>query len=867
MSGMLWATLVGVLLTARTAGQLEERVARHTALIVLGGTGDLARKYLWQAVFDALMTREGSDATRETQQWTLTLAAGGTAHPSVATARLKDILDNSVQCSGRHGSESVCRAKRAGLMDRVNYFQLLATHDYKAMCETLAAPLAREASGVVKEVVIYLSVPPSVFLPALGNFKSQCAFPGQDVSFKVVLEKPQGHDLASAQRLSQDLLSLFEEDELYRTDHYLFKSVATCILPFRAANPQLERMLNRDYVERVEVFVKETIGVQDRHSLYNELGVIRDVFQNHLTQLMTLVTLDLPANLTSSAIEQAKVKLLQQVSSVTPSSLLLGQYASYVFDAAKEVPDTNASALVPTYAAALLKIRSPRWLDVPVVLVSGKKLDQRVSYVRVLFKDNHVCVSGCDGTGGNTPPSPHATHDQGSGHHHHHHYPPLHQPPRPARRQVVFHLGHGASSLPLVSVSRALGEPRLPEVLQEVHDSEVFSSTHAYHQDQARHLYHATPRDGVPAYSALMEHALRGRRHRFVSTPQLLQAWRVWDQVLTPPATPPPAPAAVTPDVTPRLYDARDPMGLLNAVVKGDKLEFAVSDGAQDGKGEGELPPLHHLHQAQTPATFLGQRMVTGTKEGVALQLAREIERAAVKEIGEKGVFHVAFSGGSTPTLLWHTLAQSFNSDHWANVHVWQVDERCVRAAADTNSNLFQLDRHLLRFIALPWSHVHAMPVDVAGRLCDPELQGDRQYADSLRHHVPNLQLDYVVVGVGGDGHTASLFPHTPALSADRDTLVMLTEQAPPPSPRRMTLTLPLINRAKRVAVLVSGEEKQDILEKLEDSSLGGGGQGQGHRVVDRYPILGVHPANGTLSWFVDYLAYFGHDYFDLAED
>nr|KAG5693272.1 hypothetical protein BaRGS_011593 [Batillaria attramentaria] len=602
---------------------------QHTGIILIGGTGDLARKYLWQAFFNAYMKREIQDS---------------------------------------------------------------------------------EQLDVEKQLDEY--------------------------SFSVVvLEKPQGHDHQSALRLSEELLQLFEEEQLHRTDHYLAKSLVRTIIPFRMANPQLERMLNRDHVDRVEIFLKETVGVEERHLSYNEMGVIRDIFQNHLTQLLTLVALDLPANQSAaaSAIEKAKV--------------------------------------IPTH----------RWRDVPFILVSGKKLDQRSSYIRIVFKDGDVCVTNCH-------EQSHGKDDVKSSDHHR---------SKDAKAQIVFQIGHGAVKLPLVSVSKSLGEPDWPDSLDEVIDSDVFLQKN-YHGDHPQHFYHATPVEKGDAYTTVIEEILQGKRESFVSTRQLLLSWRVWDPVLE-----------YSPRKRPRIYDAGDPASLLNFVMRDGSLRFSAADVAQETEELTFSASLHHLHQAQTPASFL------------AVQLAREIEQAAEAEIAAKGVFHVAFSGGTSPILLWQTLAQSFASDH---------------------SNLFQLDYHLLRFVAVPWVHVHAMPVELAGRLCDSELQGARLYSDSLRRHVSNLQLDFVVLGLGADGHTGSLFPKSPALSADSQTLVTLTDRGPKDTPFRMTLTLPMLNRAKRVAVLVTGSEKHAILEELEGVE---GGMG----VVDKYPILGVNPANGTMTW------------------
>ena len=137
------------------------------------------------------------------------------------------------------------------------------------------------------------------------------------------------------------------------------------------------------------------------------------------------------------------------------------------------------------------------------------------------------------------------------------------------------------------------------------------------------------------------------------------------------------------------------------------------------------------------------------------------------------------------------------------------------------------------------------MPVVTGGRLCDEEMGGAHAYAESIRHMVPNSQLDLIVLGVGADGHTASLFPASRLLHVDRETLVVTHEDGPSFAPRRMTLTLSAINKARRVALVVIGKSKKEMIEKLEMSSS-----------VDEFPVLGVKPVNGTATWYIDFEAY-----------
>jgi hexose-6-phosphate dehydrogenase len=163
-------------------------------------------------------------------------------------------------------------------------------------------------------------------------------------------------------------------------------------------------------------------------------------------------------------------------------------------------------------------------LDVPFLLVSGKKLDERGSYVRVLLKDNVVCVSNCDDT-----PSQHTTKDTDAttAPHHHHHYQHQYHLTLTHKKQIVFHIGHGPSKLPLISVSKSLGEPEFMSTLTEVFDVDTFSQQHSYHGDHLENFFHATPVRNADAYSTLIEEVLLGKKESFVSTSQLLLAWQV----------------------------------------------------------------------------------------------------------------------------------------------------------------------------------------------------------------------------------------------------------------------------------------------------------------------------------------------------
>ncbi|XP_012941806.1 GDH/6PGL endoplasmic bifunctional protein [Aplysia californica] len=794
----------------------------RTVFVVFGGNGDLAAKYLWQGIFNVYQAQteelteerirvEGSQGVNRTFDF----FSVGRTNQEKGTVLLNEILKSNVRCN-EDGEEPlavhVCEKKRKEMLEKVSYISALTDEDFTFLCSEITSKFSSEKGGkVIKEVMLYMAIAPSSYESVLQKFYNTCKSKGeQDIQWKLALEKPFGLNRESVELVSEKMLNFFQEEEIYRVDHYLGKPVVQSILPFRALNKNIERSLNKDHVDRVEIFLKETVGVEERLDVYNSLGVLRDVHQNHLTELLTLVAMDVPADLRNTKlVNENKERLLRQVESVRRHNSLFGQYSEYK-DQLKSLP-SNASVgdNVPTFAAAVVKINSPRWKSVPFLLVSGKKLDQRETYVRIVFKNNFVCVSHClddslDDEGKHT-------------------------------KQIIFHIGHGSMKRPSILVAKSFGDPLWPENVQESIDPTLFSSSVAY-GERFDHFYVGSVGRNTLAYESVLGNILAEKREFFVNSRHLSLSWRIWDYL-------------VGVEKSIRIYESFDPHEQLNFIMKESQLEFSHSPddilaSEQDKTLLSHSDRSHHDY-TQSSATFLGRRLVTSRTDTLAFLLAQEIDRAAEVEIQTKGSFHIAFPGGQSVVKLFQVLAQSLANLHWQSIHVWQLDERCV-PHQDERSNFQVLDRELLRFVDIPYANIHSMPVVAGGRLCDQELGGAHAYADALRHAVPNSQLDFIVLGAGADGHVASLFPASSVLHVDSSTLVVTHDEGPDFARRRMTLTLPAINRAKHVAILATGKHKQEVISKLE-----------GSKSVDEFPVLGVHPVNGTLSWYMDYDAYF----------
>jgi len=257
----------------------------------------------------------------------------------------------------------------------------------------------------------YLAVPPSVFEPIVRQLSASGLVPRIDDPAarpwaRVVVEKPFGRSLETARSLNALVLSLFAEHQVYRIDHFLGKETVQNLLVLRFANSIFEPLWNRRWVSHVEITAAETVGVEARGKYYEEAGVVRDMFQNHLMQLLALTAMEPPPAMTADAVRDEKVKLLKSIRWLTPktipSNAVRAQYAAGKLKDAdvpgyRDEPDVSKESQTPTYAAIRLYIDNWRWKGVPFYLRSGKRMTKRVSEVAVHFHAPPHLMFGGDG--------------------------------------------------------------------------------------------------------------------------------------------------------------------------------------------------------------------------------------------------------------------------------------------------------------------------------------------------------------------------------------------------------------------------------------------------------------------------------------
>jgi glucose-6-phosphate 1-dehydrogenase len=380
--------------TPLNEGQRRERTAAPATMVIFGASGDLTRRKLLPALYN------------------LALEHAIPAEFTVVGVSRSQMSDDEFRKDMRKGVDEFSRSGKAkpAVWDSFSQGMHYIAGDTKdkktyTMLRDELDKLDKER-GTQGNRIFYLSTPPSIFgeiIDGLGH--AGLATHQEDGPYaRIIIEKPFGHDYDSAKALDDDLARVFRERQVYRIDHYLGKETVQNLLVLRFANGVFEPLWNRNYIDHVQVTVAESIGIEGRGGYYDSAGALRDMLQNHLMQLMTLVAMEPPAAIDANGVRDEKVKVLRSIRPLCMggrvTDVVRGQYGPGWVEGKqatgyRDEKDVPEDSITETYVASRLFVDNWRWEGVPFYLRTGKRMPRRVSEIAVQFKQApHQAFSG-----------------------------------------------------------------------------------------------------------------------------------------------------------------------------------------------------------------------------------------------------------------------------------------------------------------------------------------------------------------------------------------------------------------------------------------------------------------------------------------
>jgi glucose-6-phosphate 1-dehydrogenase len=372
-----------VVVQARPVPAPAARQAPPCVMVVFGATGDLTRRKLFPALYNLAYGRSLPEQ----------FAAVGFARRDWSSDAFREAMRSGIDEFSRR--KPVDDAVWDEFGPRLEYVQG-EFHDpaaYQKLGERLAA--LDQARGTEGNRLFYLATPPSDFPTILHRLQGAglIAKPGDASWTRVILEKPFGRDEESAQALNGLVARVLDESQTFRIDHYLGKETVQNILVLRFANTIFEPLWNRNYVDFIEISAAETVGVERRGEFYEQTGVLRDIVQNHLLEVLSLVAMEPPTTGGADDIRTEKLKVLKSLrelwSDTIPRNVVLGQYKGYRSEA-----DVSPTSVTPTYAALRVFLDNWRWQGVPIYLRAGKKMKERVTEVSLHMRPVPLSLFG-----------------------------------------------------------------------------------------------------------------------------------------------------------------------------------------------------------------------------------------------------------------------------------------------------------------------------------------------------------------------------------------------------------------------------------------------------------------------------------------
>jgi glucose-6-phosphate 1-dehydrogenase len=351
------------------------RMPEPCALVIFGASGDLTRRKLFPALYSLAYRRLLPEH----------FAVVGVARTEMSDDDFRARMEEAVREFGRDElRQDIWDSFSEGIRYVATEFASEEGEDHVAQCLTRID----EERGTRGNRVYYLAVPPDAFEVLVRQLGARRSAEGW---MRLIVEKPFGRDLESARALNAKLHEHFREEEIFRIDHYLGKETVQNVLALRFANGIFEPIWNRQFIDHVQITVSESIGIERRAGFYEQSGAVRDIFQNHLLQLMAVTAMEPPIDFTAESVRNEKVKVLKAMHTPGPKHVVRGQYGRGFVEgeevsAYRDEEGVDPNSMTETYVAAKLFIDNWRWADTPFYVRTGKRLPRRETTVAIEFQ-------------------------------------------------------------------------------------------------------------------------------------------------------------------------------------------------------------------------------------------------------------------------------------------------------------------------------------------------------------------------------------------------------------------------------------------------------------------------------------------------
>ena len=367
--------------------QKPERIPDPCIVVIFGASGDLTKRKLLPALYhleqSGLLPKQ--------------ISVVGVARRPLEQTFAADMKEGILAGGGVEDKEEAL----APFVSNIQYHSMNFDDDagYAGLKEMLDG--IDQKAGTLGNRLFYLATAPEYFADIINSLgkhgmnKPDASKPKSWV--RTIIEKPFGHDLESARALNDDVNKVFDEDQIFRIDHYLGKETVQNILVFRFANGIFENVWNRNYIDHVEITAAESIGIEGRGPFYETAGALRDVVQNHVMELLSFVAMEPPVSFEAAAVRAEKVKVWKSIQPIHPSDTVRGQYGPALVDGKQVLGYRQEDRVHPrsqteTYAALRLEIENWRWAGVPFYLRAGKRMAKRVTEITIAFKQPPLSI-------------------------------------------------------------------------------------------------------------------------------------------------------------------------------------------------------------------------------------------------------------------------------------------------------------------------------------------------------------------------------------------------------------------------------------------------------------------------------------------